>query len=340
MTDYNINPYGNSAVMPAGYPIADNLTTDSAQQALSAKQGKKLGDELYTLKVLSLGNSFSRDSMVYLPIILKEKFGIKLDICLLVQADCSLQMHYRMACDQSYSPGPNYSFCFYYNHSTNKWVKYENKPLSYALGTGNNDFSCDWDVVMLQQNSGNSMDYTTYQPYLNNLIDYIAGIKPNVVFAWNLTHAWATGYSGLTNRNVTMDEMAAAVKANADKVLAETAVSLMLPYGEAIRFAREDVTLAAIGAKGNLSHDWVHLQEGIGRQVAAYANAMAILRFLRSKRGIVGDTTTVDSTYLTAHGITESIDITYESQNGTVTGSTATNRLIAQRCAVMANNEY
>lgn len=42
MTDYNILPYGQGATMPDGYPIADNLTTDSAQQALSAKQGKVL----------------------------------------------------------------------------------------------------------------------------------------------------------------------------------------------------------------------------------------------------------------------------------------------------------
>lgn len=33
--------------MPAGYPIADDLDTNSAQQALSAKQGKRLGDYLF-----------------------------------------------------------------------------------------------------------------------------------------------------------------------------------------------------------------------------------------------------------------------------------------------------
>lgn len=37
-----IKPFGNTQEMPNGYPIADNLITDSAQQALSAKQGKRL----------------------------------------------------------------------------------------------------------------------------------------------------------------------------------------------------------------------------------------------------------------------------------------------------------
>lgn len=41
-TETNINPFGQSATVPDGYPIADNLTTNSAQKALSAKQGVKL----------------------------------------------------------------------------------------------------------------------------------------------------------------------------------------------------------------------------------------------------------------------------------------------------------
>lgn len=44
MANYPINPYGQNAEIPSGYPIADNLTTDSAQQALSAKQGVMLKD--------------------------------------------------------------------------------------------------------------------------------------------------------------------------------------------------------------------------------------------------------------------------------------------------------
>jgi hypothetical protein len=48
MANYPINPYGQNAQMPEGYPIADNLNTNSAQQALSAKQGKKLGDFIST----------------------------------------------------------------------------------------------------------------------------------------------------------------------------------------------------------------------------------------------------------------------------------------------------
>ena len=42
MAEYNITPYGQTATMPEGYPIYDGLDSNSAQQALSAKQGKRL----------------------------------------------------------------------------------------------------------------------------------------------------------------------------------------------------------------------------------------------------------------------------------------------------------
>ena len=42
MTNEIIYPYGQGATMPAGYPIANDLDTNSAQQALSAAMGYKL----------------------------------------------------------------------------------------------------------------------------------------------------------------------------------------------------------------------------------------------------------------------------------------------------------
>lgn len=320
MANKNINPFGQSAEMPAGYPIADNLNTDSAQQALSARQGKMIGDELHKLKILSIGNSFSRDSLSYVPMILS-RLGISVEIGILYHSSCSLQMHWENRNASNY-----YTFD-YYNPSTGKWVQENSKGLSYGLSKS------AWDVVVLQQNSGNSMDYSTYQPYLNNLINLVSGTLHDVTIAWNLTHAWAAGYSGLTTRNITMAEMEEAIKTAADHVMAETAVSLMLPYGRAIHYAREIDTLAAIGEGGNLCYsDKVHLQEGIGCQCAAYANALAILRWQHAKKGIMGDLLRVNSSFLSTYAIPE--------QHGSAVGSNDANCLLAQQCAVMAVNEY
>ena len=192
--------------MPEGYPIADNLTTNSAQQALSAKQGKKLGDELHTLKILSVGNSFSRDSLSYVPIILAE-FGIKVEIGILYHSSCSLQMHWEN------KETANYYVFDFFGTTANKWIQESNKTLAYGLNYA------DWDVVLLQQNSGNAYDYSTCQPYLNNLIEHIAAIKPRVTFGWIITHAWTADYSGYTNKGITQAQYVAGTKATAKSVL-------------------------------------------------------------------------------------------------------------------------
>lgn len=318
MADININPYGISSEMPAGYPIADNLTTDSAQQALSAKQGKKLGDELHALKILSIGNSFSRDSLSYVPIIMAQ-MGLKVEIGILYHPACSLQEHWEHRTTANY-----YTFD-YFKQSEGKWKKESNKSLSYGLGFD------DWDIVLFQQNSGNAYDYSTVQPYLNDLIDLVAASLPRVTFGWILTHAWATGYSGYTSRNITQAEYVEGTKAVAKSVMENSACQLLLPYGIAIDLARKDSTLSAIG--DDLCYtDKLHLLEGIACQTAAYANATAITKFINNRKSIVGDTTMVTSAWLTTYAIPE--------QHGSATGSTDVNCKIAQRCAVMANNEY
>lgn len=45
--EVTLYPFGQNNPVPAGYPIADDLSTDSAQYALSAKQGKKLADFIF-----------------------------------------------------------------------------------------------------------------------------------------------------------------------------------------------------------------------------------------------------------------------------------------------------
>lgn len=47
MANKTVYPYGQNGQIPSGYPIADDLETNSAQQALSAKQGKVIGDYLF-----------------------------------------------------------------------------------------------------------------------------------------------------------------------------------------------------------------------------------------------------------------------------------------------------
>ena len=47
MSNTTVYPFGQGGTLPSGYPIADDLETDSAQQALSARQGKIIGEKLF-----------------------------------------------------------------------------------------------------------------------------------------------------------------------------------------------------------------------------------------------------------------------------------------------------
>lgn len=322
MANTNILPFGQTQEMPAGYPIADNLNTNSAQQALSAKQGKKLGDELHSLKILSVGNSFSRDSLSYVPIIMAQ-MGLKVEIGILYRSSCSLQTHWEKRNDS------NIYIFDRYTAAAGKWsssataVNY-NKSLAEGLNAD------DWDVVLLQQASTFAYDYSTVQPYLNDLIAHIAEALPRATFGWIITHAWAASSSNYATMEITQAEYVAGTKSVAKSVMDNTACQLLLPYGIAIDLARKDNTLSAIGDDLCFSSDKVHLLEGIACQTAAYANATAIAKFMRSRKSIVGDTTRVDSSFLNTYAIPE--------QHGSATGSTDANCKIAQRIAIAANN--
>ena len=62
MADKTVYPIGQNGTLPSGYPIADDLTTNSAQQALSAKQGvilKGMVDDTYIIESVIDVNGYS-----------------------------------------------------------------------------------------------------------------------------------------------------------------------------------------------------------------------------------------------------------------------------------------
>lgn len=59
MANQTVYPYGQNGTLPSGYPIADDLVTDSAQQALSARQGKVLYERIFKPDAIFWKNSSS-----------------------------------------------------------------------------------------------------------------------------------------------------------------------------------------------------------------------------------------------------------------------------------------
>ena len=270
------------------------------------------------IKLLSIGNSFSQDTLSYVPALLKSIApNLKVTIGILYHGSCSLQMHWENRNVSDY-----YSFNLY-DSETGHWINESNKSLNFGL-----TFT-DWDIVTLQQDSSHSMRYDTYQPYLNDLIDLISQKCTNVTIGWLLTHAWAEGYSALVDNDITSDDMCERVQAASKRVMEETGVNLLLPYGTAIQNARHNDVLKLIGDGGNLCYsDKIHLQEGIGCQIAAYCHTLVILHYLSAKKGIYGNTLLIDADFETEYNI--------PNQHGSPVGSTLANCRLGQKAASVA----
>ena len=136
-----------------------------------------------TLRILAIGNSFSDDAMEYLPALL-DNLGVEnVSLARLYVAGCSLERHMKM-----YN---NDKAAYQYYRSEagcNRWAKAaRNVSLRQALADG------VWDIVVMQQASGFSGRYESYEPYLDSLIAVVRRAQPRARLAWHMTWAYASG---------------------------------------------------------------------------------------------------------------------------------------------------
>lgn len=264
-----------------------------------------------SIKVLSIGNSFSHDAFCYVPFLMKD-IAPEVDLTLEIAAigGCSLEQHITFA----KSDAKNYQF---YKHVPNKeeWEVYNERTLKEAL------LDEKWDIIILQQQSFRSQDYSTYQPFLNDLITYIfQTIDYNTKLAWHLTPSY--GHEGVEG-----GEMYDKISACAQRVLKDTPIQLVFPNGTAIQNAR-NTYLRDLGDMKHLSGDNLHMQDGLPRQIEAYTSILVLLNEMgMSYKSIFGNKTICDEEWV---------------KNKTTwtpkppTGSTPGNLLTAQKCAIAA----
>jgi len=113
------------------------------------------------MKILAIGNSFSQDATRYLHKIAKAD-NVDLKVVNLYIGGCSLETHYNNILSDSKS----YTYQLNGNDTDNM------VSIKEAL------LSDEWDIVTLQQVSGLSVNYNTYQPYLNHLSEYVKQYAP------------------------------------------------------------------------------------------------------------------------------------------------------------------
>ncbi len=204
------------------------------------------------LRILTIGNSFSDDTMEYVYQIAKDAGVDKIELGNLYIGGCTLDTHVSNAKSDKAA----------YEYRTNtrgKWTTTANYKMSDALS------SKKWDFISMQQASGSSGVKTTYNN-LDYLIDYVReNSNPEAVLVWNMTWAYQqdSTHSEFPKYGSSQKKMYnSIISAVADKVDSKSEISIVSPTGTAIQNARTSY----VG--DHLTRDGFHLSYDLGRYIA------------------------------------------------------------------------
>jgi len=195
------------------------------------------------LKVLSIGNSFSQDAQRYLHQIAKAD-GTKLKAVNLYIGGCPLHKH----------------FININNDSRAYSLEFNGRSTGFFVSVKEALQSDMWDFVTLQQVSHLSTDYSSYQPYLIELAEYINYHSPKSEIIIHQTWAYEEGSDKLRTLmgyNTSAD-MFADVKSAYEKAAGDIGGARIIPAGETMLSLSE-----AVDAK--VHRDTYHADLGFGR---------------------------------------------------------------------------
>ena len=222
-----------------------------------------------TIKILAIGNSFSEDAIEQYLHELADADGIETIIGNLFIGGCSLERH--MQCVNGNLPD------YRYRKIGVDGVTKETPKCDIARAIADEE----WDYVSVQQASHFSGDYTTYQPYLSQLVAYVkAHTKKDVKIVFHQTWAYAqnSDHGGFKRYGNSQKQMYDAINGALKQVIKDIHPDVIVPSGTAIQNART----SSIG--DNMNRDGYHLNPLYGRYTAACTWFQAIF-----KRSVVGN---------------------------------------------------
>jgi len=187
-------------------------------------------DKAKPLKVLMIGNSFTASVMRETPAFAKAA-GVTLDIVQCGIGGCPLEKHWanvEKASDVSFKP---YGVSWSYASDPKKTLPKKANVTEMLVAD-------KWDVVTIQQASGKSAFYDTYQPHADKLIAKIRELAPQAEIVIQETWSYSPYDGRLATWNMTPATMHAALKA-AYAQLAKKHTLRVIPTGDAVQLFRE-----------------------------------------------------------------------------------------------------
>lgn len=281
------------------------------------------------IKLLVYGSSFTYSTLGLLPAIMQEIAPDKriiLGIC--YQSGASIQNH--ITNWNNITAYPVYSE---YDSNIGHWVNTVNSitgPQALARH--------EWDYVGIQQASRRATyaseeeNYTALETFAD-IISQNAGHP--ISFLYNMVQALNAGatfpehYTQPTGKEKS-DAMFGEIAAYAQRALNDKIISAVIPGGTAVQNART-TSLDSIGTAGDLAEDNLgHLQNGIATLIPAYAAAYKLCEIMGIKPKMFSIPLSPTDAWLTEYLLYT------RTEHGTCMGVTDANKLIAQKCAMMA----
>ena len=279
------------------------------------------------IKVCLLGNSYTADAWRYVPKMLLQ-YGITMESFFYYRGQGSLydldtQWEDDSATGTSDYDGAQHSRITFYVNSANDpvWRNYTRHSATWIVAAR------QWDIISLQQGGNRCKDIESYAPSLQNVINKIEAACP-----YPHTLCWYMAYNGAT-QNI-QDGMKEQSLATQHLVIKGNPFGLVIPAAAAVFNAQANETLGALGGsmyRRMYAPDNVHMQEGLPCYVAACAVVQALLNKYRPGETVMGDQFRATASAIANLGMTQ-------TANGTSTGVTDANCFLAQRAAILANN--
>lgn len=195
------------------------------------------------MNILSIGNSFSQDAQRYLNRIAKAD-GVDLKTFNLFIGGCPLSYHFRnmLSEEKKYALEMN-------GESTGFYVSIKEALLNR-----------NWDVITIQQVSHEAPRYDTYQPYLNELAEYVRKCVPKAKIAIHQTWAYEQDSHRLNNELGYKDykDMFADIENAYNKAKEDISADILIPSGKLFCLLLEN------GIE-KVHRDTFHASLGLGR---------------------------------------------------------------------------
>ncbi len=206
------------------------------------------------VKILAIGNSFSADAVEQNLHELAAAEGISTIIGNMYIGGCTLKRHLRNARENR----PAYA----YRKIGTDGIKKNRKKTTLIEALGDEQ----WDYVSVQQASGYSGQYETYEASLPELLTFLRSHLPastKIVFHQTWAYATDSNHKHFSHYNNSQKKMYRAIVDASRRASRQFKFKQIIPSGTAIQNARS----SSLG--DNLTRDGYHLNKVTGRYIAA-----------------------------------------------------------------------